>query len=85
MDTTVGQSPITIWSLRTRRSFFRVPAGSGGAGYPSVAPAGQFAVFNALAGPKELFVLTAGHHAYPAQNEENAELRRNLYNFFRDL
>jgi len=52
---------------------------------PSVAPAGQFAIYNALPGPKELFVLTAGHHAYPAQDEENAELRRNLYNFFGDM
>ncbi|MEZ5576382.1 MAG: hypothetical protein R3F44_12440 [Candidatus Competibacteraceae bacterium] len=28
---------------------------------PAVPPPGQFAVYNALAGPKELFVLRAGH------------------------
>lgn len=52
---------------------------------PAVAPAGQFAIFNALAGPKELFLLTAGHHMYPAQEEEVRELRRKIYNFFADI
>lgn len=52
---------------------------------PMVAPAGQFAIFNALSGPRELFVLTAGHHDYPGQSGEVLELRRNLYNFFADM
>ena len=52
---------------------------------PSVAPAGQFAIYNALAGPKELFVLQAGHHPYPGQAAEETRLRQDLYNFFRDI
>ena len=52
---------------------------------PSVAPAGQFAIYNALAGPKELFVLTAGHHDYPALGTEDAKLRQKVYNFFADI
>ncbi len=31
---------------------------------PHVAPPGQFAIYNALAGPRELFVLDAGHFDY---------------------
>ena len=52
---------------------------------PTVAPAGQFSIYNALAGPKELYILTAGHHGYSSQISENAELRRNCYNFFADM
>lgn len=52
---------------------------------PSVAPAGQFAIYNAITAPKELFLLTAGHFSYPNQQEENAQLWRNLNIFFRDL
>lgn len=52
---------------------------------PSVAPAGQFSVFNALAGAKELYILTAGHHEYPRQESENGELRQKVYNFFADM
>lgn len=52
---------------------------------PSVAPAGQFAIHNALAGPKELFPLTAGHHAFPGQAEEERILLRKIDEFFRDL
>ncbi len=52
---------------------------------PAVAPAGQFAIYNALAGPKELFVLSAGHHAHPGLKDEESQLRRELNNFFRDL
>jgi len=52
---------------------------------PSVAPAGQFAIYNALPGPKELFVLPAGHHSYSGQPERERELLREIHNFFRDL
>lgn len=41
---------------------------------PAVPPPGQFAVHNALAGPKELHTLTAGHFAHPAEAAEAAEL-----------
>lgn len=52
---------------------------------PAVAPEGQFAVFNALPGPKRLFPLTAGHSAYPALAREERELLREIDDFFRDL
>ncbi|MEO0509103.1 MAG: acetylxylan esterase [Verrucomicrobiota bacterium] len=52
---------------------------------PMVAPPGQFAVHNAVSGEKELFVLRAGHHDYPEQEEEAEELLRELGGFFRKL
>ncbi len=38
---------------------------------PHVAPPGQFAIYNTLAGPRELFVLDAGHFDY--ENEANQD------------
>ncbi|QZA76472.1 acetylxylan esterase [Deefgea tanakiae] len=52
---------------------------------PAVAPPGQFAIFNVLAGPKTLFVLSAGHFEYPEQSQQNAQLDAELRLFFRDL
>ena len=49
---------------------------------PAVPPPGQFAVYNALPGPKELFVLSAGHFAYPGAEEEDRRLREQLVRFF---
>lgn len=49
---------------------------------PTVPPAGQFAVYNALAGPKQLFVLTAGHHSYPRERVEAACLLQEINDFF---
>ncbi|WP_077730205.1 acetylxylan esterase [Methylocaldum sp. 14B] len=52
---------------------------------PVVAPPGQFAVYNALAGPKSLYVLEAGHVDYPARARQDAELRDTLADFFEAL
>jgi cephalosporin-C deacetylase len=41
---------------------------------PHVPPPGQFAVHNALAGPRELLVLRAGHFEYPGERAETAIL-----------
>jgi cephalosporin-C deacetylase len=41
---------------------------------PAVPPPGQFAVHNALPGPKKLHVLTAGHFAHPGQAAEEEGL-----------
>lgn len=38
----------------------------------AVPPPGQFAVYNALAGPKALFVFSAGHADYPGEPDEYA-------------
>lgn len=49
---------------------------------PMVAPPGQFAVYNAWAGPKQLFVLDAGHFEYPRQPQQNQQLLQQLRVFF---
>jgi cephalosporin-C deacetylase len=52
---------------------------------PAVAPPGQFAIANALGGPKQLFVLSAGHFEYPGKREEDDKLRESLRKFFTAL
>lgn len=52
---------------------------------PVVAPPGQFAVYNALAGPKSLYVLEAGHFDYPAKARQDEELKGVLADFFATL
>ena len=48
---------------------------------PGVPPPGQFAVYNALAGPKELFVRSAAHFSHPGEVAENQrlEVRKKLW------
>ena len=52
---------------------------------PVVAPPGQFSVYNALRGPKELYVLDAGHFDYPRKELQEEELKGSLHRFFADL
>jgi cephalosporin-C deacetylase len=52
---------------------------------PCVAPPGQFAIFNALNHEKQLFLLEAGHHAYPNQMLQECELINQLDDFFASL
>lgn len=52
---------------------------------PMVAPPGQFAIYNAIKAPKQLFTLTAGHYEYPKQADENSKLLEELDLFFSDL
>jgi cephalosporin-C deacetylase len=49
---------------------------------PAVPPPGQFAVYNAIAGPKQLFTARAGHFAHPGEADDNAELRRLQHEWF---
>jgi cephalosporin-C deacetylase len=49
---------------------------------PAVPPVGQFAVYHALAGPKRLYVLSAGHMPYPTEAAELAARDRELAAFF---
>ncbi len=49
---------------------------------PVVPPPGQFAVYNALAGPRELFVLQAGHFEHAGLAAEDARLLDALAYFF---
>ena len=48
---------------------------------PAVPPPGQFAIFNALPGPKTLFVLQAGHFDHPGAADEQARLRQSVADF----
>lgn len=52
---------------------------------PCVAPPGQFAIYNALPGEKQLFILEAGHHSYPNQAQQETELLAELDTFFTSL
>ena len=52
---------------------------------PCVAPPGQFAIYNALAGQKELLVLDAGHYSYPNQYRQEQQLLNELEHFFAPL
>lgn len=49
---------------------------------PAVPPAGQFAIYNAHPGPKELFILHAGHFSHPEMLEDSRALRDALSRFF---
>ena len=49
---------------------------------PAVPPPGQFAVYNAHAGPKRLHKLTAGHWDYPEYADERERLNREIERFF---
>jgi cephalosporin-C deacetylase len=49
---------------------------------PAVPPPGQFAVYNGLAGPKELFALRAGHWGYPEERDEYGRLAARLADWF---
>lgn len=49
---------------------------------PSVPPPGQFAVYGALGGPRQLEVLTAGHFEYPGLDAETAALAAATGRFF---
>lgn len=49
---------------------------------PHVAPPGQFAIYNALAGPRELFVLDAGHFDYENHANQDRILLEEKERFF---
>ena len=49
---------------------------------PLVPPPGQFAIYNAHAGPKRFCKLTAGHWDYPDYADERERLNRRIERFF---
>lgn len=49
---------------------------------PAVPPPGQYAVYNAVESPKELFVREAAHFTYPQQEGEAEQLRSLLKDWF---
>jgi len=51
---------------------------------PAVPPPGQFAIYNAIRSPKQLFLLQAGHFDYPDKALEEKNLLRELQEFFKE-
>ena len=51
---------------------------------PAVPPSGQFAVYNGLGGPRELFVHQTGHFPSPTEETEIRELGLRLEKWWRD-
>jgi len=52
---------------------------------PMVAPPGQFAIYNALPKPSELWVLPAGHFDYPEKVQQEVQLREWMGRFLSEL
>ncbi len=80
-----GHIPITLvyYDAAIAASFASQPVHIAAALFdPMVAPPGQFAVYNAWAGPKALLVLDAGHFEYPRQDQQNQQLLNELRQFF---
>jgi cephalosporin-C deacetylase len=68
-------SVLRYFDAATAARFINIPTHVGLAlADPAVPPPGQFAIYNALAGPKERFILTAGHLEYPGMEAEYAQL-----------
>lgn len=66
---------LRYFDAATAARFLRIPTHVGLArADAAVPPPGQFAVYNALAGPRERFVLTAGHTDYPGKAGETRAL-----------
>ncbi|MBM9614675.1 acetylxylan esterase [Desulfobulbus rhabdoformis] len=77
---------LQYYDAATAARFIHIPVHCALALYdPFVPPPGQFALFNALRGPKERFILTAGHHSYPEQENEELKLQTEVERFFRNL
>ena len=74
-DAAIGASWLTIPALVRCAEFD-----------PAVPPPGQFAVYNAIPGPKELFVAPAGHFTYPGMEAVEAALEERIKEWFtRDI
>ena len=84
-DTVNGSSPHTANTTTNsaHSAWFASPTAHPAARFdPAVPPPGQFAVYNALAGPKELFVLRAGHFDHAGTIAEDRRLLDALAYFF---
>jgi cephalosporin-C deacetylase len=76
---------LRYFDAATAATFIRIPTHVGLArADPAVPPPGQFAVYNALAGPRERFLLTAGHMEYPGKTAEQQLLGADQRRFLLD-
>ncbi|MFE0171427.1 acetylxylan esterase [Streptomyces sp. NPDC059002] len=74
---------LRYFDAATAATHLRVPTLTASALFdPAVPPPGQFAVHNALAGPRELHVLDAGHFAHEGTERETKALREARGTFF---
>jgi cephalosporin-C deacetylase len=74
---------LRYFDAATAARFLRIPVHVAAARFdPAVPPPGQFAIYNALAGERELFVLQAGHFDHDGLVAEEARLRDALAYFF---
>lgn len=81
----LGHIPVTLayYDAAIAATFAKQPLHVAAALFdPMVAPPGQFAIYNAWAGPKQLFVLDAGHFEYPGQGQQERQLIQQLQMFF---
>lgn len=64
---------LAYYDAATAAKFIKIPVMAACALFdPAVPPPGQFAVYNALGGPRELLVEPAGHFTYDGQAETDA-------------
>ncbi|MFF3640076.1 acetylxylan esterase [Streptomyces sp. NPDC002564] len=74
---------LRYFDAATAAAHLRVPTLTAPALFdPAVPPPGQFAVHNALAGPRDLHVLEAGHFAYEGMREQTQALSKASRAFF---
>lgn len=82
----VTEKTLSYYDSATAAERINIPVHCACALYdPMVAPAGQFAVYNALAGEKQLFQRTAGHHEHPQEADEQNRLLQEIKQFFAPL
>ena len=75
---------LAYFDSATAARFIKIPVFVAGALFdPAVAPPGQFAVYNALGGPKELFIRQTGHFPSPTEETENREIQSRLDGWWR--
>ncbi len=76
---------LAYFDAATSASYTKIPVLCAAALFdPAVPPPGQFAVYNALAGPKQLIVRTAGHWTYPEETVEHASMIRSVRSWLMD-
>jgi cephalosporin-C deacetylase len=74
---------LAYFDAATAAQYITIPAFVAAATFdPAVPPPGQFAIYNAIPEPKELFVRTAAHFTSPYEVPEGKKLHRRLSSWF---
>lgn len=73
---------LSYYDAAVAARFIEIPVQCACAGFdPVVPPPGQFAIYNSLAGPKDLILLSVGHHTMPDQELTNDRLFKEMTQF----